>query len=250
MKGPVMLSKLFVPLVVAAGASLAEAQPVGGAGFDPASAVAAIVKVPKPWYAPRALVISRMRETLAQYDALPGLVFKAYSLAQADGHYGGVYLWKDLSAARAHFSPAWFERVEKERGSKGEVRFFEVPVAIDNVAGGTARSIDSAAVATLVTIAVPAGATRARLVQEFQASMPVYRAVNGLWRKYFVLTDDGRFGGIYLWQDEASAKAWFNDAWKERVRKSHGSEAAIEWFDTPILLPSKLADHKPVRPGP
>jgi hypothetical protein len=240
MKGFAMLSRLLLPFVAAAGATLAVAQPIGGAGFDAASAVAVIVKVPKPWYAPRSVVISRMRDTLAQYDALPGLAFKAYSLAQADGQYGGIYLWKDLAAARAHFSPAWFERVEKERGSKGEVRFFEVPVVIDNVAGGTPLSTDSAAVATLVTIAVPAGVSRARLVQEFQASMPAYRQVSGLLRKYYLLSDDGRFGGIYLWQDAASAAAWFNDAWKERVRKSYGGDALIEWFATPILLPSKL----------
>lgn len=239
-----MLSKWFVTLVVAGGVSLAAAQPVGGDGFDPASAVAAIVKVPKPWYAPRAVVIGRMRDTLPQYEALPGLAFKAYSLAQTDGQYGGIYLWKDLAAARAQFSPGWFERVEKERGYKGEVRLFEVPVAIDNVVGGTARSLDSPAVATLVTIAAPAGVTRAQVVQEFNAAVPIYRTVGGLMRKYFVLTSDGRFGGIYLWQDAASAQAWFNEAWKARVLKIYGSTASIEWFDTPILLPSRLAENK------
>lgn len=227
----------------------AHAQPVGGTGFAPGSAVAAVVTVPKPWYAPRALVASRMRDTIPQYDAIPGLAFKAYSFARADGQFGGVYLWKDLASARAHFGPAWFERVRTERGAEGRARFYEVPVAIDNTPGGTPRDLDAGAIATVVTIAVPAGVGRERLVREFEASIPTYRAVPGLLRKHYVLTDDARFGGIYLWKDEASARQWFSDAWKGRVRATYGSDATIEWFDVPILLPTRLAGNAPAIAG-
>jgi hypothetical protein len=47
-----------------------------------------------------------------------------------------------------------------------------------------------------------------------------------------------------LWESQAAADQWFNTAWHERVRKTYGTEAALEWFDTPILLPSKLADNR------
>lgn len=237
---PVLLASLVTALS-------AQAQVVGGTGMDPGSAVAVVVKVPKPWYAPKSAVISRMRDTIPQYRAVPGLAYKAFSLAQADGQYGGLYLWKDEAAARAWFNAAWFERVEKERGSKGQVQFHEVPVAIDNT-GGVAPD-DGEGVATVVTVATPRGVTKVQIVQEFRAAVPVYQKVPGLLRKYFIVTDDGRFGGIYLWKDAGSAQRWFNDAWKDRVLKSYGSAANIEWFDTPILLPTALAGNQPNIPG-
>ena len=79
---------------------------------------------------------------------------------------------------------------------------------------------------------------------EFRAAIPVYQKVPGLMRKYFVISDDGRFGGIYLWDTQASADQWFNAAWHARVRTTYGAAAALEWFDAPILLPSHLADNR------
>jgi heme-degrading monooxygenase HmoA len=242
-----LLASLTTGVALLVPAAVAQAQ--GGEGYAASSAVAAVVKVPTPWYAPKMLVWSRMRETTPTYDSIPGLSFKAYAIAQADGHYGGLYLWKDLASARAWFNPAWFERVEKERGAKGQVRFYEVPVAVDNTPGGTPAQADGASVSTLVTIPTPAGIGKARLVQEFQASIPTYRAVPGLLRKHFIITDDGRFGGIYLWKDQAAAEKWFNAGWKERVRATYGTDATLEWFDTAILTPSKLAASQPALPG-
>jgi hypothetical protein len=223
------------------------AQPSGNSAIDAGSAVAAVVKVPKPWYAPKSFVVAKMQETTAQYESLPGLAYKAFSLAQADGQYGGIYLWKDEASARAFFGPAWFERVEKERGVKGHVRFYEVPVAIDNAPGTTTDSAQ--AVGTVVTVATPPGATKARLVQGFLAAIPTFQKVSGLLRKYFIVTDDGHFGGIYFWRDQASAQQLFTDAWKADVVRAYGSAATLEWFDTPILLPSKRADNRPAIPG-
>lgn len=241
--------------VVAAAAALATpcgavAQGMGsGAGFEPTSATAVIVKVPKPWYAPAAVVVGRMRDSAPQYDALPGLSYKVFTLAQADGGYGGVYLWKDVAGARGFFSPAWFERIERERGAKGDVRYFEVPVAIDNTPGGTPSNLDSTTVVTLVTLATPAGVSKQRLIKEFEASVPLYQKVPGLLRKYFVLTESNEFGGIYVFKDKASESQWFNAAWKERVNKTYGVDATLERFDAPILLPSKIAANKPSVPG-
>jgi len=244
-----LLASLTAGTVLLAPPAVALAQALGGEGYAATSAVATIVKVPAPWYAPKMLLWSRMRETTPTYDSLAGLSFKAYAIAQTDGHYGGLYLWKDLASSRAWFNPAWFERVERERGAKGQVRFYEVPVAIDNTPGGTPAQANGASVSTLVTIQIPAGIGKTRLVQEFQAAIPTYRAVPGLLRKYFILTDDGRFGGIYLWKDRAAADQWFNAGWRERVRATYGTDATMEWFDTAILTPSKLAANQPAVPG-
>ncbi len=207
----------------------------------PASTVVVIVKVPTPWYAPRAVVLGKMRDTIPQYGDMPGLAFKAFSFARDDGDFGGLYFWQDAASARAWFNAGWFERVRKERGAEGRVRFFDALLSIDNTPGGTPADTQSSAVATLVEIPIPQGVTRERLFAGFKAAVPTYQKVPGLLRKHFTVTDDKTFGGLYLWKDEASAKAWFNTAWHERVRSTYGSPAHLEWFDTPILLPTQRA---------
>jgi hypothetical protein len=224
------------------------AQPTTGEGYAAGSGVAVIVKVPKPWYAPRFVVVGKMRDTIPQYRTLPGLAFKAFSFAQADGHFGGIYLWKDLASARAWFAPAWFARVEQERGAPAEVRFFEVLAAIDNTPGGTPADPDSSSVATLSTWPAPAGADKSRLSQQFQSGLDADRRVPGLLRRYFVVTDQGRYGHISLWRDRASAGS-VADRGKLGAAQSPDAEAVIEWFDTPILLPSALPDNQPRLPG-
>ncbi len=228
-------------------AAVSSALALAGAAHLPALAdappgastsVVAIVKVPKPWYAPRALVVSKMRNTIPQYAQLPGLGFKAFSLARAGGEFGGLYHWQDAASAQAWFNPAWFERVRQERGAEGKVRFLEAWVTLDNTPGGTPSNVDSAAVATLVEIPIPAGVSKERLLAEFKAAVPTYQNVPGLLRKHFTVSAEGGFGGLYLWKDEASANAWFNTAWQERVLKTYGTSAKIEWFDTPILMPT------------
>lgn len=219
--------------VLASTTSMAASEP------DAATPTVVIVRVAKPWYAPKALVTSKMRDTVPQYANAPGLAFKAFSFERASGDYGGIYLWKDAGSAQSWFNPAWFERVKRERGSEGFVRTFSAPVAIDNTPGGTPANDDSASVATLVEIPVPASLSPDQMVAAFKDAVPTYQAIPGLLRKYFTRSDKGTFGGVYLWKDEASAQAWFTQDWKDRVTKTYGQSAKIEWFDTPILTPTK-----------
>jgi hypothetical protein len=121
------------------------------------------------------------------------------------------------------------------------VRVFEVLLAIDNIPGGTTANSDSAAVATIVEIPIQAGVGKERIAQGFAASVPSFQKIPGLLRKYFITSADGKFGGIYIWRDEASAQSWFTPAWRDRIQKEYGQPASLEWFDTPILLPGQDA---------
>jgi hypothetical protein len=224
-------------LCVAATLSLgAQAQTLACEGVSATSPVAVIVKVPKPWYAPRLMVERKMRETVPVYEALPGLAFKAFSFARADGHYGGIYLWKDLASAQAWFTPAWFARVEKERGARAEVRCFEVRAAVDNTPGGTRKDLDSAAVATVSALPSAVGAEQPPVAQALQAEVSAARRVPGLLRRYVFVTAAGGVEQINLWRDAAAAQA-------------SRPEGDVEWFDTPLLLPSRLPDQQPKIPG-
>lgn len=212
------------------------------AAADAATPVVAVVRVPTPWYAPRALVVSKMRDTIPLYAQTPGLAFKAFSIERASNDFGGLYHWRDAAAAKAWYSAAWFERVRKERGVDGRVTMFDAPLTVDNVPGGTKGADPSTGVATLVLMRTPTGVGREQIDAEIQKTAATYRTVPGLLRKHFIVSHDNTsFGGLYLWRDEASAQAWFNDAWHERVRKNYGQDAAIDWFDTPILLPTRDA---------
>ena len=226
-------------LVLAASAFTAHAEP---GAFAAATPVVVIVRVAKPWYAPRSVVTGKMRDTIPEYASLPGLQFKAFSFEQGSGDFGGVYFWRDRRSADAWFNPGWFERVRKQRGVEALVRKFDAPVSIDNTPGGTPADSDSQTVSTLVEIPIPTGVTRERLAAEFAAAVPLYQKVPGLLRKHFTISDTGTFGGIYIWKDQASARNWFNAAWHERVRGTYGRDAVIEWFDTPILLPTQSRD--------
>ncbi len=206
---------------------------------EAATPAVVIVRVAKPWYAPKAAIASKMRDTIEQYSNTPGLAFKAFSFERASGDYGGIYLWKDQSSAQSWFNKEWFDRVKRERGSDAYVRTFSAPVAMDNTLGGTPANSDSATVATLVEIQIPASISVDKVVTGFKEVVPTYQGIPGLLRKYFITSDKGTFGGVYLWKDEASANAWFSQAWKDRVEKTYGQPAKIEWFDTPILTPSK-----------
>ena len=229
-------------ITLAAGVTAANAQGLPAATpdrADQAIPVVVIVRVPRPWYALKAVVVGKMRDTVPQYAKMPGLMFKAFSFERDSGDFGGLYFWRDRASAEAWFDPAWFERVRKERGAEAQVRIFDAPISVDNTPGGTPADNNSQAVGTLVEIPILAGVTRERLVAEFKAAVPTYQKVPGLLRKHFIVSSNGQFGGVYLWQDEASARAWFSDALHARVIKTYGQDAKIEWFDTPILLPTQ-----------
>lgn len=223
-------------LLAASSTALAQTSP------PPTPPVVSVVRVPTPWYAPRALVVSKMRDTIPLYAQLPGLAFKAFSIERTSKDFGGLYYWPDGKSAKAWYNADWFERVRKERGVEGRVAMYDAPLSVDNVPGGLKGADPSSGVATLVLLRTPAGVGREQIETEFRKAAPSYRTVPGLLRKHFIVGHDNTsFGGLYLWRDEASAQAWFNDAWHERVRKTYGQEAAIDWFDTPILLPTRDA---------
>lgn len=202
--------------------------------------VVTVVRVPKPWYAPKFLVASRMRDSIAEYDKLPGLNFKVYTIAQADGRYGGIYLWKDRASAQAWFNPAWFARVEKERGAPGEVRYFNVLKVTDNTPGGTPATARSEAVVALVI--VPAGGDAVARAAQLRATLAA--DAGGLLREYTV-TGDGTVGVVLLWRDQTAGEQGLSDAWRARARQGFGADIAVEWYDAPILLPSSLPANAP-----
>jgi heme-degrading monooxygenase HmoA len=211
----------------------------------PSNPVVVVVKVASPWYAPDFLIVRKMRAALPQYQAIPGLSFKIFTIAQPGGEFGGVYLWRDRVAAEAWFSSAWYARVRKERGVEPEVRIFDALLMFEKkMADDAAFEAMENAVVTLVTQPARDDATPNALRRGLAASLAIERQAPGLLRAYAIDAGQGRIGGVYLWRDRTAAEHWFDARWREKVRALRGEEPRIEWFDAPILMPSALAANR------
>ena len=200
--------------------------------------VVVIVRIPVPKFAPKWLVRRKMKATIDLYSSIPGLEFKLFTFEKESGDFGGIYAWRDRSSAAAWFNAEWFARVKRERGNEAYVRFLDAPLTIDNVRGGVPASVGNPYVATLVQIPIPPGVTSDLVRDGFAGAEETYRNVRGLLRKNFIIGEEGTFGGVYLWDSRASAEAWFNDQWRQRVADTYGNPPTVEWFDVPIVLPS------------
>jgi len=91
----------------------------------------------------------------------------------------------------------------------------------------------TAPVAVLVEIDRPAEASDQILKAGFEASLPTYRQIDGLERKYFVHSD-AVFGGLYLWENRAAADAFFDSSWQDRIVTTYGQSASLTFFDAPV----------------
>lgn len=79
-------------------------------------------------------VISNYRQTAAKWQANPDLIRKNY-LFDADARQGGgVYLWKDIAAAKRWHDDAWRAKVVELYGSEPMIRYFDTPIVVDNAA--------------------------------------------------------------------------------------------------------------------
>ena len=80
--------------------------------------------------------------------------------------------------------------------------------------------------------------SRENILEKFQKSIPVYKGLEHLIRKYIVFSrdTDSVWGmGIYLWDDEDAAAAFYEMA-RPIIREETGTEPEVTFFDTPIIV--------------
>jgi hypothetical protein len=89
----------------------------------------------------------------------------------------------------------------------------------------------------LTTFALPKPITREEARSIFQSTAPKYRGVPGLFRKHYVLSQDGATaGGIYLWETKADAEALFTESWRAFVRDKYGTPPTVTYFESPVTV--------------
>jgi hypothetical protein len=82
-------------------------------------------------------LISNYRQTAPKWRENPDLVRKNYLYDGTNGLGGGVYLWKDIAAAKKWHDDRWRQGVIERYGSEPNITYFETAIVVDNLAQRT-----------------------------------------------------------------------------------------------------------------
>jgi len=78
--------------------------------------------------------MAKYRARVSMWQANQDLIHKAFVYDETTRRGGGLYLWKNIEAAKIAHGPAFQEAIQSIFGSKPEMQYFEAPIVIDNAA--------------------------------------------------------------------------------------------------------------------
>jgi len=92
-------------------------------------------------------------------------------------------------------------------------------------------------ITALIRFKIPEPMSREKAQEVFSSTAPKYREVQGLIRKYYLLSDDGgTAGGVYLWESREDAERLYTDDWKKFIVEKYGAEPSITYFESPVVV--------------
>ena len=92
-------------------------------------------------------------------------------------------------------------------------------------------------ITALVQFKLPQPVTREAAQQVFSSTAPKYRDVEGLIRKYYLLSQDGgTAGGVYLWKSREHAQRLYTDEWRTFITDKYGAEPSVTYFESPVVV--------------
>jgi hypothetical protein len=92
-------------------------------------------------------------------------------------------------------------------------------------------------ITVITTFQLPKPITRGEARSIFLSTAPNYQGVAGLFRKYYVLSQDGKtVGGIYLWNSRAEAETMYTESWRVFVRDKYRADPSVTYFDSPVVV--------------
>ena len=92
-------------------------------------------------------------------------------------------------------------------------------------------------ITVITTFRLPKPITREEARNIFLSTAPKYQGVAGLFRKCYVLSEDGKTaGGIYLWNSRAEADAMYTESWRAFVRQKYGTDPSVTYFESPVVV--------------
>ncbi len=92
-------------------------------------------------------------------------------------------------------------------------------------------------VTALVQFKLPQPITREKAKELFSSTAPRYREMEGLIRKYYLLSQDGgTAGGVYLWKSREHAERLYTDEWRKFILGKYGAEPMVTYFESPVVV--------------
>jgi hypothetical protein len=98
-------------------------------------------------------------------------------------------------------------------------------------------------ITSIVQFKLPQQISLEKAQEIFSGTAPRYREVNGLIRKYYTLSLDGRMaGGVYLWNSKEDAESLYTDEWKKFIFNKYGAQPSITYFESPVVVDNTVDD--------
>jgi len=95
-------------------------------------------------------------------------------------------------------------------------------------------------ITVLVQFSLPGQLSRAQALAQFEMAAGQFQNVEGLVRKYFLLSEDGRqAGGVYLWTREDLARR-AHDEFRAQIKQRFGADPSVTFFQTPVIVDNLL----------
>jgi hypothetical protein len=92
-------------------------------------------------------------------------------------------------------------------------------------------------ITAIVQFRLPKPINRNMAQRLFLDSAPKYRKVQGLIRKYYLISGDGTTaGGVYLFNSREDAERLYSDEWKKYIVDKYGGEPSITYFESPVVV--------------
>ena len=92
-------------------------------------------------------------------------------------------------------------------------------------------------ITALVQFKLPQPLSSEKARDVFSGTAPNYRKIQGLIRKYYVLSEDGMTaGGVYLWHSRKEAERLYTDEWKQFIFDKYGALPSVTFFETPVIV--------------
>jgi hypothetical protein len=110
-------------------------------------------------------------------------------------------------------------------------------VALNVEPGPNVHSEEISMITVITSFQLPKPITREEARKIFLSTAPRYRGVAGLFRKCYVLSQDGKSaGGIYLWNSRAEAEAVYTEAWSALAAQTYGAQPSVTYFESPVVV--------------
>ena len=90
-------------------------------------------------------------------------------------------------------------------------------------------------ITAIVQYKLPPHIDPAACAAHYRDIAPGFRAVPGLISKQFIYDENGRAGGVYLWQTRSAAEAFYAGPWRDRIRERYGTDPQIKFFETACI---------------